>query len=155
LVERGVDPFDGFGGRVRDPHLRQPERQASSDRHHDALRKDLVQARAGHGQDGRVACERVEGAKSDAESVGRVGRQGRGDRRTVRDGIPLVWRVVDPDGVEPGVSGPSRPIDRVGDVAACGNSQTDATGQRSHVSPARCGSHPTDLGVAAGGASIC
>ena len=76
----------------------------------------------------------VDGPEGQTEWAGRVRRERARYCRRVGDGIALEVRVVDPEGIEAGVSGSPRPVDRVGDVAARGHSHTDAACQGSHVS---------------------
>ena len=90
-----------------------------------------------------MARVRVDCAEGNAERAIGVRRESARDGRAVRDGVALEVGIVDPDGVEAGVSGASRPVDDVGNVAPGGNAQTDSTCQRSHVSPVlRCAGLP-------------
>ncbi len=104
-----------------------PQRQPCPDAHDDVLGQDLVQGGPGHGQHDRVARVWVHGADGQAEGARRIVRQGARDGRAVGDGVPLVVGIVDPDRVESGIAGPSRPVDDVGDVTPGRNPQTDAT----------------------------
>ena len=152
----GRDASDGLVRGVGDPHLLEPQRQAGPEAHDDPPRQDLVQGGTGHGQHHGVAGVRIHGAQGQPERALRIVGEGAGDRGAVRDGVPLVVGVVDPDRVEAGVARPPRPIDDVGNVASGRKPQADATCQGAHVSPvSRRRASGRRVSAEPPGASIC
>ena len=136
LVDRRTDPGHGLGRGVGDCHLGEPQRKTRPETHDDSLRQQLVERGAGHRQDDGVARVGIDRSEGDAERALLVRGQGAGDRGSVRDGVALEVRVVDPDRVEAGVAGAARPVDHVRDVAPSGQTQANATRQCCHLAPA-------------------
>ena len=102
----------GVVGRVRDPHLAEPERERRAQAEADPAGRHLVEGAHGHRDEHGVTRERVERAEADAQ-LGDLRR----DRARVGDGIALEVAVVEPDRVETGGAGALRPGDAVGDLA--------------------------------------
>ena len=68
LVDRGRDALDRGVGLVRDAHLLEPQRQPGPEAQDEPAGQDLVERRAGHRQDDRMAGERVGRAERDPEA---------------------------------------------------------------------------------------
>ena len=108
-------PSTAASGLVRDPHLLEPQRQPGPETQHEPPGQDLVERRAGHRQDDRVASERVGGPERDPEAglvAVVVERDRLGDRGREADPVAFEVAVVDPDRIRVPGHAPGEPRSR-------------------------------------------